>query len=103
MSEEKEQKARKVARENFWPEHDIESYQCPDCGCGVETAETFEVHHIDGDPFNNSISNLVALCHWCHRIRHRTKATEARHLEMRQELNEIASETPQSGLTEFGP
>jgi 5-methylcytosine-specific restriction endonuclease McrA len=26
-----------------------------------------EVHHIDGNPLNNALENLVTLCNFCHR------------------------------------
>ena len=36
--------------------------------CGVRLKEDFEllVHHIDGNPRNNEVSNLVLLCPNCH-------------------------------------
>ena len=35
---------------------------CESCGSGEKT----QVHHVDGDPFNNSIDNLQRLCLSCH-------------------------------------
>ena len=59
-----------MARQSYWAERDKSEYNCPDCGRGQEQLRSgFEVHHIDGDPTNNKIGNLVALCRPCHNIR----------------------------------
>ena len=61
---------RKLARERFWSEHRKEAYDCPDCGRGMdEIHRTFEVHHINGDPHDNSLENLIAVCRFCHAVR----------------------------------
>ncbi len=41
---------------------------CEQCGHGHEpdAGYTLTVHHIDGDPQNNALWNLVALCQRCH-------------------------------------
>lgn len=36
----------------------------------LDTKLTFVVHHKDGDPINNHPSNLVTLCHRCHKLVH---------------------------------
>lgn len=60
---------RKLARKRFWTEHEKRHYSCPGCGRVAEQVDTqFEVHHIDGDAHNNSITNLVAYCRPCHCI-----------------------------------
>lgn len=62
--------SRSEARRQFWGEHQKHEYACPDCGRGLdEIRHTFEVHHKDGNPENNDMSNLVALCRPCHNIR----------------------------------
>ena len=38
---------------------------------GCKSAAAAEVHHVDGDPFNNDLSNLKALCRKCHQAEHR--------------------------------
>lgn len=43
---------------------------CEVCGRGPEE-RWIEVHHIDGDPFNNELYNLQWLCRGCHTILHR--------------------------------
>ena len=43
---------------------------CTDCG---NTAPVMNIHHSDGNPLNNSSSNLVYLCRNCHVRRHRPK------------------------------
>lgn len=43
---------------------------CKKCGRGPKERQ-IEVHHIDGDPFNNELDNLQWLCRGCHTILHR--------------------------------
>mgnify|MGYP006293504777 CR=1 FL=1 len=62
--------SRTYAREWWWREHDIETYECPDCGRGLDRVYEFDVHHRDRDPTNNDPENLVALCARCHAWRH---------------------------------
>jgi len=63
-----------MARRHFWADLDKDSYRCPDCGRSRPELRTgFEVHHKDGDPENNDMSNLVALCRPCHNIREEKK------------------------------
>ena len=77
--------ARQEARRSFWREHDKSSYKCPDCGRGSQLLRTgFEVHHTDGDPANNKMDNLVALCRPCHNIREGKKPS-LNELELIQE------------------
>lgn len=75
-------KAREVARDTYWSEYDQDSHPCQDC---ADSEKPLEVHHIDQDPFNNKLSNLVGLCHACHMRRHRKDAIESRLTEMRIE------------------
>jgi len=60
---------RRLARERFWAEHDKSEYECPDCSRSESEVGGFEVHHKDGDAHNNSISNLIGLCIYCHCLR----------------------------------
>ena len=39
---------------------------CVDCG----TDKKIHVHHIDFDPLNNNLNNLVYLCTVCHGLKH---------------------------------
>lgn len=41
--------------------------ECRGCGRSVN----LDVHHIDGDPFNNELINLTLLCRSCHIKEHR--------------------------------
>ena len=58
---------RTTARNIYWGEHDRESHRCQNCGADGR----LEVHHRDGDPFNNHPMNLIALCYRCHKRVHR--------------------------------
>lgn len=55
------QAARGRARDKLDPE------KCNRCG---DDGGRIEVHHRDGDPYNNDLSNLEALCVSCHRRHH---------------------------------
>jgi len=79
--------ARSDARELYWSEYNRARYRCPRCG----GSEAIEVHHQDGDPFHNTLSNLIGLCHGCHRSVHRRWAIEGRLEDMRAEIDEIES------------
>jgi 5-methylcytosine-specific restriction endonuclease McrA len=43
--------------------------KCQSCGLDTWMGEpiTLEVHHLDGDPMNNSVDNLLLLCPNCQR------------------------------------
>jgi 5-methylcytosine-specific restriction endonuclease McrA len=57
---------RQGARDVFWELHDSKGYTCPGCGASREETTAMHVHHLDGNPRNNSRGNLVALCNQCH-------------------------------------
>lgn len=48
--------------------------QCYSCGC--TDTDMLEVHHVDGDPINNSEENLRLLCYKCHKAWHRGQAVQ---------------------------
>lgn len=73
-------RARNVHRRWYWNQHDYETYECSDCGRGLEAVDRFEVPHIDGNYRNGDPENLVGLCHRCHRARHREEEIE-NHIE----------------------
>ncbi len=58
--------SREKHRAKFWEQHAKERYECPECGATLSDAERFEVHHIDGNPKNGKMKNLIALCRECH-------------------------------------
>lgn len=62
--------ARNAHREFYWQVYDYNNYRCPDCGRSTAAVERFEVHHLDRDPRNGRLSNLVAVCKRCHTWRH---------------------------------
>ena len=47
-----------------------DNYTCQSCGTKNNTTNDWEldVHHKDGDGFNNQLDNLVTLCRSCHKI-----------------------------------
>jgi len=54
----------------FWDDRDQNQYECEDCGRGLDEIHgKFEVHHKDGNAYNNDPENLVGLCKACHAIR----------------------------------
>lgn len=67
-----EKRARGQHRSRYWSTHARPSYRCPDCGRRESHphVDRLEVHHKDGNPFNGTPSNLVALCRHCHQVRH---------------------------------
>lgn len=76
---------RQLARRKFWREYDKETTLCEDCGADGP----LEVHHVDGDPFNNDLENLTPLCHSCHRRRHRRLNIQERIDEMWAEVEDL--------------
>lgn len=38
--------------------------------CGEKNRKILQIHHIDHDPSNNDIHNLVLICVWCHFYEH---------------------------------
>jgi len=78
-------KTRQTARSQFWDAHDRESYTCPGC----ESGGPFEVHHRDGDPFNNHPLNLIAICHRCHVAEHRRRSTVTRVQGWKDEYSDL--------------
>jgi len=84
MSSQKKRERTK-GRAKFWSEHDKRTYECPDCGRRETQLRTgFEVHHINGDPGDNSIKNLVGLCRPCHNLRENKKPSVTE-IELMQE------------------
>ena len=47
-------------------EHYRDRLFCAHCGFGI--SEVLEVAHLDGQRYNNDISNLVLLCPTCHKM-----------------------------------
>jgi len=41
-------------------------YTCSECGVSRDFGIPIEVHHLDGDPSNNDIDNLIVVCKKCH-------------------------------------
>jgi 5-methylcytosine-specific restriction endonuclease McrA len=66
----KEHAARNAHRTFYWRLFEYEAYTCPDCGRGAGQVYQFEVHHIDRDPTNGRLWNLIGVCRRCHRWRH---------------------------------
>jgi hypothetical protein len=51
------------------------SWKCTKCGIKNEdtAGKRIQVHHLDYDPTNSELSNLIALCPSCHLDRHKRK------------------------------
>jgi len=69
-----------------WPDiakrvKDKADWRCSECGARHRRGYILTVHHIDGDPGNNSPENLVALCQRCHLPLHAPHRTAAAALE----------------------
>jgi hypothetical protein len=56
-------KFKKVVRKRSRRLRDSVAWQTAICPCG---AKANSLHHIDGNPYNNSSSNLKPLCRACH-------------------------------------
>ena len=88
--------SRARARRLFWEHNQKHDYACPDCGRSrSQLRNSFEVHHKDGDPTNNSMENLTALCRPCHNIREGKKPSinDYQHL-LSQENGDNVQEIP---------
>lgn len=46
--------------------HNIPLHICQDCGMEGK----MQIHHKDGNPYNNDLTNLKVLCQACHQIAH---------------------------------
>lgn len=45
-----------------------DNYTCQ--GCGFKSSKYQEVHHLDDDHHNNSLTNLATVCSFCHNCQH---------------------------------
>ena len=64
------------------------------CFCGKQCTTNIEIHHIDGDPSNNLIDNLIPLCFDCHGELERynpshPKGTKYRAIEIKNRREQI--------------
>lgn len=70
--------SRTIARKRFWSENDKSQYSCADCNrTEQEIQGTFEVHHKNGNPYDNRLENLVGVCSVCHAIREDRKPSDS--------------------------
>ena len=78
-------RSRKLARERYWEKYDRDRYSCPDCGRrNDEIVGTFQVHHKSGNPHDNRLEKLIALCGFCHRLREDKKPSMKRIINFRE-------------------
>lgn len=56
--------------------------ECKACG----STENVEIHHLDGDQYNNDIRNLVPLCSDCHSKVHSARDVSAELSQYQQQL-----------------
>jgi len=81
-------KSRKLARQKYWNENDRDSYECPDCRRSEdEIIGTFEVHHKNGEPLDNTPDNHVALCRVCHMLREDKKPSKKHIDNLRKQVS----------------
>jgi len=79
---------RKTARERFWSEYDKDQYACPICG---RDDVPIDVHHQDGDTFNNHIINLIGVCRRCHKQHHSRQATHESLESWKQSFDDVVN------------
>lgn len=59
-----------------------DNYECRECHKKQsELGEKLSIHHIDGDPNNNSLDNLISLCSSCHNRRQSNSLRDKRRLD----------------------
>jgi len=93
-------RSRRLAREQYWENHERSTYKCPDCGrTEDELVRSFEVHHKHGEPMDNRLANLVALCRPCHNLREGKKPTLE---EIRNLRSGFTEETGQDECVQAG-
>jgi len=80
---------RKTARDLFWSEFDKIEYECPACG---RDDVAIDVHHRDGDPFNNHPMNLIGVCPQCHADEHRRRRRQESLNEWKDSADAILKE-----------
>lgn len=49
---------------------DIVGWKCESCGSPHCPSNRLTIDHLDDDPMNNTVGNVVALCWNCHSLRH---------------------------------
>ena len=94
-------RTRGKARKKFWSEHDKRTYECPDCGRReTQLRYGFEVHHIDGEPMNNDLNNLIGLCRPCHNVREGKKPSVAEIELIQEQMRKQSLKTGTTPLVE---
>ena len=60
----------------------VKLYQCENCGLTEWLSQTIplELHHIDGNRYNNSLANLKLLCPNCHALTENYRAKNIKNL-----------------------
>ena len=83
-----------------WPEISryvrlLFNHHCARCGKDCSTPqnqrELLQVHHIDGNPGNNNLENLIPLCSVCHLQIEKEARIHAPHAHIQHELFENSS------------
>jgi hypothetical protein len=52
--------------------------------CGARGIQILTIHHIDGDPINNTYDHQIVLCHNCHNRHHQEKGLSATQIQDRK-------------------
>lgn len=80
MTDDDARGARERARRQYWQGRSRQSWRCPSCGRSYGQVDRVDVHHRDGNPFNNDPENLVALCRRCHLAGKHDRQVDEEHL-----------------------
>ena len=78
--------------------------RCVVCGKKYDNdPEDFQIHHVDGDRSKTTVSNLVLLCHSCHKKIHTHANSKLKDYKVDNESNSSKKTRSPSGVPLFSP